>query len=143
MTETEGVVACEVCLKEIPKSVAQSHEGAEYVYHFCGAACYQEWLAAPTMQEIALTVSGIDLDFETAQALAKIVVARREADAMLLAWWDRARRKASPDIPECQHQPAWLAYAESRGGRLMVNVNRGDYRFVFRAGDEGAPERAP
>ncbi len=135
MTEPEGVVACEVCLKEIPRSVAHSHEGAEYVYHFCGADCYAEWLAAPAMREIALTVSGIDPDFETAQALARIVAERRDAGAMLLAWWDRARRQASPDIPECQHQPAWLAYAKSRGARLMVNVNRGAYRFVFRAGD--------
>lgn len=135
MAETEDVIACEVCLKEVPRSVAKSHEGAEYVYHFCGAQCYQEWLATPAMQEIALTVDGVALDFETAQALAKTVAARRAEDAMLLAWWDRARRRASPDIPECQHQPAWLAYAESRGGRLMVNVNRGDYRFVFRTGN--------
>lgn len=37
------MVSCQVCLKEVPKSVAQSLEGSEYVYHFCGADCYQRW----------------------------------------------------------------------------------------------------
>jgi hypothetical protein len=133
MTKTEGVVACEVCLKEIPKSVAQSHEGTEYVYHFCGAECYQEWLAAPAMQEVALTVCGVALDFETAQALAKIVATRREEGAMLLAWWDRVRGRESPQVPECQHKPGWLAYAESHGGDLRVSINSGDYVFIFRS----------
>jgi hypothetical protein len=36
-------VACEICLKAVPKSVAQSREGTEYVYYFCGAACYSQW----------------------------------------------------------------------------------------------------
>jgi hypothetical protein len=38
-------IACEVCLKEIPRSVAHCPEGAEYVYYFCGADCYQQWQA--------------------------------------------------------------------------------------------------
>ena len=36
-------VACEVCLKEIPKSEAKSPEGTEYVLYFCGLDCYQKW----------------------------------------------------------------------------------------------------
>ena len=36
-------VACEVCLKEIPESVAVSQEGNEYVHHFCGIECYDQW----------------------------------------------------------------------------------------------------
>lgn len=36
-------VACQLCLKEIPKSVAESAEGVEYVYYFCGADCYEQW----------------------------------------------------------------------------------------------------
>ena len=38
-------VACNVCLKEIPKSVAMSSEGDEYTQHFCGIECYQKWHA--------------------------------------------------------------------------------------------------
>jgi hypothetical protein len=37
------MVACEVCLKEIPESVAQSMEGEDYVHHFCGLECFERW----------------------------------------------------------------------------------------------------
>ncbi len=36
-------VQCEVCLKEVPPSEAQSAEGSDYVLYFCGLECYQEW----------------------------------------------------------------------------------------------------
>jgi len=36
-------VACRICLKEIPRSVAESAEAVEYVYYFCGPECYAEW----------------------------------------------------------------------------------------------------
>jgi hypothetical protein len=39
----EGFVACEVCLKEIPRSVARSQEGSDYVLYFCGDKCFAEW----------------------------------------------------------------------------------------------------
>ena len=48
------VVSCAVCQKEIPKSVALSSEDQDYVLHFCGLDCYEEWSADQTavkMQE--------------------------------------------------------------------------------------------
>lgn len=36
-------VPCEVCLKEVPKSEAQSAEARDYVAYFCGLQCYEEW----------------------------------------------------------------------------------------------------
>ncbi len=36
-------VACEVCLKEIPKSEAMVAEATDYVLHFCGLECYAKW----------------------------------------------------------------------------------------------------
>ena len=36
-------VACEVCLEEIPKSAAASHEADQYAQHFCGIECYSQW----------------------------------------------------------------------------------------------------
>jgi len=38
----EGLVSCEVCLKEIPRSVGRSQEGSDYVLHFCGDNCSVE-----------------------------------------------------------------------------------------------------
>jgi hypothetical protein len=37
------MVACEVCLKEIPVSEAKSEEAEDYVRYFCGIDCYQQW----------------------------------------------------------------------------------------------------
>lgn len=36
-------VACDVCLTEIPKSVAVSSEADEYTQYFCGTECYTKW----------------------------------------------------------------------------------------------------
>ena len=41
--EPEKMVACDICLKEIPDSAAKSMEGADYIHHFCGLECYQKW----------------------------------------------------------------------------------------------------
>ena len=38
-----NVVACSVCLLEIPADVALSHEGPDYVQHFCGLSCLEAW----------------------------------------------------------------------------------------------------
>ena len=37
------LVACEVCLKEVPKSEATIPEAMDYVAHFCGLHCYEKW----------------------------------------------------------------------------------------------------
>lgn len=38
-----ATVSCSVCLKEIPSDVALSHEGPDYVQHFCGLDCLEAW----------------------------------------------------------------------------------------------------
>lgn len=39
------LVPCEVCMKEIPRSVARSAEADDYVVYFCGLECYEDWAA--------------------------------------------------------------------------------------------------
>ena len=36
-------IACEICLAEIPATVAHSMEGPDYVHHFCGLNCLEQW----------------------------------------------------------------------------------------------------
>jgi len=36
-------VACEICLKEVPKSEAVVPEASDYVAYFCGLECYDLW----------------------------------------------------------------------------------------------------
>lgn len=37
------MVACEVCMKDIPKSEAVVPEAEDYVAYFCGLECYAKW----------------------------------------------------------------------------------------------------
>jgi hypothetical protein len=37
------MVACDICRKEVPKSVAKTPESVDYVIHFCGLECYAKW----------------------------------------------------------------------------------------------------
>lgn len=37
------LVACDVCLKQIPTSEAMVPEATDYVVHFCGLECYRQW----------------------------------------------------------------------------------------------------
>jgi len=37
------VIACSVCLKEIPRDLAKSDEASGYVHYFCGEHCYTQW----------------------------------------------------------------------------------------------------
>jgi hypothetical protein len=40
---SDSFISCEICSKEIPKSAATTFEGDEYVWHFCGNACYRKF----------------------------------------------------------------------------------------------------
>jgi len=48
------LLACRVCLSEIPHSVADTAEGREYVHYFCGADCYLTWIKADVGTDDAL-----------------------------------------------------------------------------------------
>lgn len=39
----EPLLACKVCMKDIPESVGKSPEAEDYVQHFCGIECFSEW----------------------------------------------------------------------------------------------------
>jgi len=41
--EEPELIDCDICMKEIPESVALSEEGQDYVLHFCGIECYTKW----------------------------------------------------------------------------------------------------
>lgn len=45
LDKRDTLLACEVCLKEIPASGAMSDEAKDYVSHFCGLECYEIWKA--------------------------------------------------------------------------------------------------
>ena len=80
---------------------------------------------------IEIQVEG-PLDFSQAQSLARRQAGEVCGEPMLLAWFDRARGLFSPNITCCREdKPSWLTYAESRGGDIVININKLDYVFVF------------
>jgi hypothetical protein len=48
--ETERV-ACDICLKEVPLSEAIVPEAVDYVAHFCGLTCYDQWKNAASKSQ--------------------------------------------------------------------------------------------
>jgi len=36
-------IACEICLKQVPKSETKVDEANDYVLYFCGLDCYEKW----------------------------------------------------------------------------------------------------
>ena len=65
------------------------------------------------------------------------IMAEREAlvlleDPMLLSWLDRPNGRHYP-VTECSNElPAWQVYAETRGAQLKVDVNKGEFVFIYR-----------
>jgi len=85
------------------------------------------------MQRIDIAIDGIPLDVALAKALAEQVASRLARDYLLLAWYDGQRNEEHPSVPECQHKPGWLAYAEGHGGNIRVSLNEGEFDFIFTA----------
>ena len=82
---------------------------------------------------IDIDVTDTPLDFGRARAIAEAQARREAADPMLLAWHDRGAGRFSPQVTCCSDdKPAWLVYAESRGGDLVIDINREAYVFVYR-----------
>jgi len=44
----EMSIECVHCHATIPATVALSFEGSDYLYHFCGPACFEAWRKMPT-----------------------------------------------------------------------------------------------
>jgi len=73
-----------------------------------------------------------DLDQEAAQALAKKQAKELCDDPMLLAWSSGKTGEYYPKT-ECGRtdKPAWMVFAESRGADMAVNINDGEYIFLY------------
>ncbi len=81
---------------------------------------------------VDLRVAEAPLDFARARVLADRRAQELRADPMLLAWCDRAAGAFSPQVTCCSDlKPAWLIYAETRGGDLIIDINDEAYVFVY------------
>lgn len=88
------------------------------------------------MERVMIEGDGAELDFNRAKRLADALAAERVAEPLLLSWYDRGRDLESPSgVNECHRHcatPGYVAYAENRGGTLLVDVAHGAYVFCYR-----------
>jgi hypothetical protein len=52
-------------------------------------------------------------------------------EPMVIARYDGPAGMWHPEVHECAGKPGWPAYAESRGGELVIDVNDGRYVMVY------------
>ena len=85
------------------------------------------------MQDVELSVGGFDLDFNTARAIAQRLAVRDQPETMLTAWCDRAAGTHSPSCVKCEigDAPGWEVYGRNHGGRLRIDMNNGDFVFIY------------
>lgn len=82
------------------------------------------------MKHIELTIRGLPVDYQIANAIARSVARQLESDPTLVAWHDGPEGRMSPVIEGADVQSRWQDYGESHGGDFAVSVN-GDYDFIF------------
>jgi hypothetical protein len=72
------------------------------------------------------------LEFNAAKDIANQKAKELCADPMLLSWYQGNTGESYPNL-ECGpgDKPAWMTYAESRGGDIVINIDQGLYIFIF------------
>ncbi len=87
---------------------------------------------AQSHETIKLQITDRDLDYEKASDLARIRARAVDKDAMMLAWFNRRSGEGFPDY-DCGsgNKPPWRVFAEARGANLTVNINNGEFIFIY------------
>ena len=74
------------------------------------------------------------LDFKTAKQIATQKARELFSDPMLLAWYQAKTGEYTPKT-ECAagDKPAWIVYAESRGGDITIDIYDEEYIFIYKS----------
>ncbi len=83
-------------------------------------------------KHIELKIDNPSLDFAEAKDISKQKAKEICADPMLLSWYQGKTGESYPNL-DCGpgDKPAWIVYAESRGGDLTIDINEGQYVFIY------------
>lgn len=88
--------------------------------------------------ELFLNIGDPQLPYERAHEAAVSLARKYGDDPLLLSWFNKKSGEESPNT-SCEggsSEPGWVNYAKGHGANLTVNVNHGDYVFMFRSGVE-------
>ena len=83
-------------------------------------------------KHIKLKIDNPGLDFAAAKDIAEQEAKADCDDPMLLSWYQGKTGESYPSL-ECGpgNKPAWIVFAESRGGDLTIDINGGQYVFIY------------
>lgn len=83
---------------------------------------------------VPIRVHETPYDLKAARLIADQKALELASDPMLLAWFEAKSGRFSPNVECCSEtKPGWVVYAESRGGRLAIEINDLAYVFIYRA----------
>lgn len=85
-----------------------------------------------SLEHIKLQIDDPDLDLAMANDLAKAKARECNKDVMLLSWYCRKTGEFAPKF-ECGYRdkPPWIVFAEARGANLTIDINDGEYIFIY------------
>lgn len=85
-----------------------------------------------TGNHIRITIDDSILDFESYCDAAKKAAKELTNDPMLLSWYCGKTGEYYPKT-ECGRtdKPVWIVFAESRGADIAININDGEYIFLY------------
>ena len=81
---------------------------------------------------IRIVIDNENLSYESAHDHAKKKARELTSDPMLLSWYCGKTGEYYPKT-ECgrSDKPAWIVFAESRGADIAININDGEYIFLY------------
>jgi len=88
-------------------------------------------MTSDSFKVVDINITGSVLSFATARRLADQVAEGILNEPIVIAWYDGIKKEEHPAVPECQHKPGWLAYAEGHDGKLQIIVNQDEYSFIY------------
>jgi Domain of unknown function (DUF5619) len=83
------------------------------------------------MVTVQITVRGLGLDYEKSKSFADLTVSHLSKESMIVSWYDGQKNIEHPSVPECQHKPGWISYAEGHGGNVKIDINDGEFVFIY------------
>lgn len=83
------------------------------------------------MRTVQPNLKDLLLDYEMAKSFSDLEDSQLSKEFMIVAWYDGQNDVEHPSVPECQHKPGWQAYADGHGGEIKVDINGGEFIFIY------------
>lgn len=90
------------------------------------------------IKKISLQILGSFVsDLDTLIDVTRIIAKQRNPHTSLLSWYDRKSDRCSPSdtcsnsCSAIEDEPGWEKYARNHGGAIKIDVNNGDFVFIY------------